>query len=216
MFSAQKKGEESYQRFQTDRLEKGEKFFDAIPRLNLKTFDNIKPRKFKSSINKEMMLKSDNKLFGHMLLVASARKLDMQNVMKYPLGPIPWALGNIDGSLKKANKAALARKLESLVAPADHLETPAACIIDGMSIIHRMKGDDLTFEDLAKQLLASVLRTAERSERIDMVFDVYQETSIKAIERTLRRSETGLRFTNIIPGHRIQQWQGLLSCGARK
>ena len=53
LLSAQKKGEELYQRFQTDRLEKGEKFFDAIPGLNLKTFDNIKPRKFKSSINKD-------------------------------------------------------------------------------------------------------------------------------------------------------------------
>ena len=118
--------------------------------------------------------------------------------------------------LKKINKATLARKLESFAPPADHLETPSACIIDGMSIIHKMKGDNSTFEEVALQLLASILRNAEGSERIDVVFDVYQETSIKAAERTLRGSESGLCFTNISSGHRIQQWRRLLSCGISK
>lgn len=214
--SAQKRGEEAYMKFEADRLEKGEKFFDAIPRMNLKTFDNVKPKKFKNSKNKEMMLKSDNKLFGHMVLVASSRKLNMEDVLKYPLGPIPWALANMEGSLKKTSKAALARKLEALAAPAEHLDTPSACIVDGMSMVQKMKGDNMTFEELANQLLASVLRQAGKSQRIDVVFDVYREMSIKAAERTSRGSETGIRVSNIIPGHRIQQWRRLLSCSASK
>ena len=59
------------------------------------------------------MLKSDNKLFGHMVLVALLRKLSMRDVLKHPLGPIPWSLANTDGTPKKTNKVALARKLES-------------------------------------------------------------------------------------------------------
>ena len=32
--SAQRKGEEAYQKFQDHRIEKGEKFYDKLPRLN--------------------------------------------------------------------------------------------------------------------------------------------------------------------------------------
>ena len=34
--------------------------------------------------------KDNEKLFGHMLLVESGRKLDMHDVMKYPGGPFSW------------------------------------------------------------------------------------------------------------------------------
>lgn len=130
----------------------------------------------------------------------------MKEVLKHPLGPIPWSLANVDGTLKKTNKAALARKLEAKAAPAHDMERPSACIIDGMSVVQKMKGDNLTFEELADQMLTSILRTGDGGERIDVVFDVYQELSIKGVERTMRGAETGIRFTNIIPGHKIQQW----------
>ncbi|KAG0727608.1 hypothetical protein GWK47_034280 [Chionoecetes opilio] len=202
-------------KFQESRLETGENFHERLPRLNLKTFDTTKSRKTKSS-SKEVILKSDNKLFRHMILVASSRKLSMKEVLKHPLGPIPWSLANTDGTPKKTNKAALARKLEAKAAPAEDIERPSACIIDGMSVVQKLKGDKLTFEELADHMLASALRIGIGSERIDVVFDVYQQLSIKGAERTSRGAETGIRFTNIIPGHKIQQWRRLLSCGASK
>ena len=82
--------------------------------------------------------------------------------------------------------------------------------------MQKMKGDNLTFEDLADEMRVSMLRTADRSEQIDVVFYIYQQMSIKAAERTMSGSETGIRFTNIIPGHKIQQLRRLLSCGASK
>ncbi len=96
------------------------------------------------------------------------------------------------------------------------MERPSACIIDGMSVVQKMKGDNLTFEELADQMLTSVLGTGDESEHIDVVFDVYQQLSIKGVERTMRGAETGIHFANIIPGHKIQQWRCLLSCGASK
>ena len=74
----------------------------------------------------------------------------------------------------------------------------------------------MTFEYLADQMLVLILITADRSAWIDVVFDVYQHMSIKEAERTMRGSETGIRFINIIPGHKIQQWRRLLSCEASK
>jgi len=36
---------------------------------------------------------------------------------------------------------------------------------------------------------------------IDVVFDVYKETSIKDAERVKRGADTGIQFKNIAPGH---------------
>ena len=44
-------------------------------------------------------------LFGHMVVVAQSREIDMKQVLSHPLGPIPWALANGDGSLRKTDKA---------------------------------------------------------------------------------------------------------------
>ena len=151
-----------------------------------------------------------------MILFASSRKLSMKEVLKHPLGPIPWSLANIDGVPKKINKAALARKLEAKASPADEMEYPSVCIIDGMSVMQKMNGDKLTFEELVEQVLFSVIWTSASSERIDVVFDVYWQLSIKGAERAMRGSETGICFTNIIPGHKILQWRCLLSCKASK
>ena len=147
-----------------------------------------------------------------MILVASSRKLSMKKVLKHSLGLMPWSLANTDGAPRKTNKAALARKLEAKASPADEMEYPNACIIDGMSFAQKMKGDKLTFEELAEQMLISVIQTSASSERIDVVFDVYRQLSIKGTERATRGSETGTCFTNTIPGHKILQWRRLLSC----
>ena len=40
------------------------------------------------------------------------QKATDESVFAHPLGPLPWALANGDGSLRKTNKAALARELE--------------------------------------------------------------------------------------------------------
>ena len=140
----------------------------------------------------------------------------MREVFEHPLGPLPWSLANYDGTLKKTNKAALARKLEENVAAAEHIPQESAHIIDGMSLVNKMNGENLTFEEFSFQLLYRVLQTAGNSKRVDVVFDVYTELSIKASERTLRGSDRGLHITNIMPGLKIKQWRHLLLCGESK
>ena len=145
LLTAQEKGNKAYLVFQEKRLDKQEvPFFDPLPKLNLKTFDN-KKKATRKATNKEIVLKSDRKLFGHMLLVASSRQLDMKDVFQHPLGPLPWTLANDDGSLKKTNKSALARKLEGNSSAAETIPQPSACIIDAMSLLHKMRGDTMTF-----------------------------------------------------------------------
>ena len=148
--------------------------------------------------------------------VLNRLQLDMKDVLQHPLGPLPWTLANDDGSLKKTNKSALARKLERNSSAAETIPQPSACIIDVMSLLHKMRGDNMTFEELSGQLLASVLRSSVGSTRVDLIFDVYKQISIKKAERALRGSDQGIRFTNIVAGHKIQQWRRLLLCGTSK
>ena len=53
-------------------------------------------------------------------------------------------------------------------------------------------------------------------ERIDAIFDVYRDVSIKSAERMQRGSGEGVVFANIMPGHRIKQWRHLLVCASSK
>ena len=61
-----------------------------------------------------------------------------------------------------------------------------------------------------------ILGMAGSCKRVDVVFDVYNSTSIKESERLARGSDDGIRFTSISAGHKIQNWRRLLSSGSSK
>ena len=65
------------------------------------------------------MLKAERNLFARLLVVTQTRDMDLQEVFKYSLGPLPWYLASADGSLCKTVKSKL---LESLVDFTDLLE----------------------------------------------------------------------------------------------
>ena len=157
-------------------------FFDRLPRLKLKNFDNLNKNVTKNVSNKEQVLRSDNRFFGQMLLVASSRKMNMKDVLQHPLGPLPWSLANCDGSMKKTNKAVLAIKLESMAAPAEMIPQSSACIIDVMSLIQKINGENLTFVEVSDHLLTTVLKLCGDCDRVDVVFDIYKQLSIKDAE----------------------------------
>ena len=219
LLEAKEKGERAYKEFRQDRLECDQtrkKFHDRLKKLKLKTFSDMQKTKKTRTTSKEVVLKADHKLFGHMVLVAGIRNLDMRQVLQHPLGPLPWALSNCDGTLKKTNKAALARDLEKRAAPAEDIPTPSACIIDGMSLVNKVSGEHRTFGELSECIFASALQAGRDSKRIDVVFDVYKENSIKTAERDKRGSDTGVLYKKVTAGQRIQQWKKLLRCSSSK
>ena len=99
--------------------------------------------------------------------------------------------------LRKTNKAALAMELEKQVLPAENIPMLSATIIDGMSLVQKMKGNDQTFSQLAELALIQILHEGARSERIDVVFDVYREDSIIKC----RESEQGVHHRNTVSKH---------------
>ncbi|KAJ8384450.1 hypothetical protein AAFF_G00204710 [Aldrovandia affinis] len=187
---------EAYEGFKRDRLEDEKpktQFHDKMTKKRLKMFSDIRKKPSASNPNK-VILQADRKLFAHMVLVAESRHLQMSDVLSHSLGPLPWALANGDGTLRKTNKAVLAKELEKQVLPAETIPGSSATIIDGMSLVQKMKGNDQTFSQRAASALTQILHEGARSQRIDVVFDVYQEDSIKNAERANRGCTTGIQF----------------------
>ena len=55
-----------------------------------------------------------------------------------------------------------------------------------MSLVQKVHGDNKTFAELSDAIFMSALRTGAESSRIDVVFDVYLDESIKNAERVNR------------------------------
>ncbi len=214
LMKAHSTGEKCYSKFRSERLEKDVptvKFHDILPANKLKTFSNLCKKKAVKSSGRMIILKADRTLFGRIIVMAQGRSLKMEDILSHPLGPLPWALSTSDGLLRKTNKASLATHLQKGMAVAEeHLEN-CASIVDGMNLVQRVKGDQATFGDIASSILLMALREGSQDRRIDIVFDTYQENSIKNSERSVRGEETGHQLHSITSAEIVRQWRPFLS-----
>ena len=88
------------------------KFHETLKISKLKTFYELNKKvKCKSKTANEIILKADRAHFWSLVIIAENRQLHMRDVLCHPLGPLPWALSTVDGSLRKTSKAALALEL---------------------------------------------------------------------------------------------------------
>ena len=136
----------------------------------------------------------------------------MRSVLAHLLGPLPWSLGNCDGTLKKTSKSTLAQQLKKNVSLAEAIPQPSTCIIDGMNLVQKVHGENKTFAEVSDAILMSVLHTGTESSRIDVVFD----ESVKNAERVNRGLDSGIVFSDIVAGHKVKQWRRLLSSSKSK
>ena len=84
---------------------------------------------------------------------------------------------------RKTNKAQLGRELEKLVQKTAEILRPSVYVIDGMALVQKFKvSDQMTFAQIADAALSRVLQEGGNSRRINVVFDVYNEISIKSAE----------------------------------
>ena len=125
-------------------------------------------------------------------------------------------LATAQGALRKTNNSALEKELQKNATPAESFNEHSACIIDGMALVQKLKGNQKTFEELANNALAYNIIEGGRSKRIDVVFDVYREDSIKNPERANRGAKKGMQFKNLAPGHKVQHWRKFLASSENK
>ena len=139
----------------------------------------------------------------------------MRVLFNYPLGSLPLALAEMDGTLKKTSKSVLLCKLEGMGQTVEAFPTDYVLIIDGMAAVPQFKVAALTYEKLAGQPLRYFVAQGKNTSRTDAVFDFYHQNSMKDVERN-RRSQGELAFNRILPNSEIKQWNLLLSSNTNK
>lgn len=97
----------------------------------------------------ECMVKADRDLFAGLLVVVQKSSMDLSEVFEYSLGPLPWFLASVDGSLGKTDKSKLLESLTKDVDPAEDVPPTSAIIVDDMAILQSLKPIPETFEELA-------------------------------------------------------------------
>ncbi|XP_020607467.1 uncharacterized protein LOC110046131 [Orbicella faveolata] len=176
---------------------------------NSMTFSDMNKKKQVQTKDRSITLKAHRSLFGRIIVIVQERSLQMDTILSHPLGPLPWALSTPDGLLRKTNKDSLASLLQKNVQFSEEVPVNSAAVTDGMSLVQRLKRDQLTFGDVAMNVLSMAMKEGVWCNRID-VFDTYKELAIKNSERQLRGEESGHQLVNISRTQIVRQWRNFL------
>ena len=185
---AHEKGETAYQTFVDERLTKKSKgILDPIHKMF------PKKKKEKSVIESAARDTSETLRW---IEIARSRGISAEILLKYELTSTSYYLTS-DGFLKKPEKAQLSRELENKFLEKEEVlnshpvsQATTAVIIDFMAYARKVYAKVLkwkTFEDYFVNLWRKFLKISENSMRIDIVFDLYEEKSLKHWERLRRK-----------------------------
>ena len=166
--------------------------------MRLKTFRDTAGKKTVTCQGRNVVLRADRNLFARLTVLAQNRQMDMREVLKHPLGPLPWALAAADGSLAKTSKAKLLHLMEGSAPSSDTVPlfslTSAAWLYDGMALLQSLSAANFQtpFQSIGTLILTTIPKKLQEPRgRADFVIDQYPEISIKIIERDQRATRSG-------------------------
>ena len=71
--------------------------------------------------------------------------MDLRQVLKYSLGPVPWSFATQDGQLAKTTKSILLHLLEKDVPPVEAVPCDVVWIVDAMALLQSLSHVPRTF-----------------------------------------------------------------------
>ena len=170
LLCADNTGKDKAMKFVRDRLvSETIPFHDTLPKLKLCTFkSSVKALKVNVK-DKEVIVKADCNFFARMLVIAQSRAMDLQHVLKFSIGPVPWSLATPDGQLRKTTKAVLLNLLEKGLQPLTAVPDDTVCMLDVTALLQSMPCSQRTFGELAEAVFAVVTSSFNRyGPRIDL------------------------------------------------
>ena len=215
VINAEKIGEDQRVKFITERLKKQEFFFDPIKKVKLKTMaDGNKRTKVRGKQGKLIEIKQHGNIAFQLLIKAQKlhKNINLAEVVKYQLTPVPSSLGSPDGYLAKTNKAKsmqyLTKDLKDCVAPPPQ---DTLVIVDGNAVFHSLTEIPESFQGICEKTYKMIPKTS------DVIFsmDSYYKESVKEQER--RRRGVGDVF--LVKGPNMKRpfdWKLFLSNGENK
>ena len=86
------------------------RFNDKLKKQKLKTFSALlKTKTLVKGKDTETVLRADQNLFARMIIIAESHNLQMQDVLKHPLGPLPASLACNNGFPARPIRHSLAK-----------------------------------------------------------------------------------------------------------
>ena len=108
LHTADQKGNDALTTYVEKRLQTSDvALFAPLPKAKLKTFQSLVKSKNNKVAKNDIIIKAKRGVFARMVFMAQHRRMNMQDVLKYPLGPLPWSIATPDGASAKTEKATL-------------------------------------------------------------------------------------------------------------
>jgi hypothetical protein len=181
LLTAEERGKKLVQHNAQQRLiDQSIKFFDPLKRNNPKTFSTLHKNISNNTLKQKKTVKADRKLIQRLFNASqSGRKVDMQNILKHELSPMPLSLSKLDGEMNSTAKAEMLDILtKNIVIPAvisqPDGDTKSCVLIDGHALIHAIgkPSNCCTFNDYADVFIQIVCsKFGDYVQRVDVVFD---------------------------------------------
>eukprot|EP00112_Aurelia_sp_Birch-Aquarium-sp1_P007906 Seg1863.1 transcript_id=Seg1863.1/GoldUCD/mRNA.D3Y31 product="hypothetical protein" protein_id=Seg1863.1/GoldUCD/D3Y31 len=181
-------GRKQFVGYVTERLhEKKISLSETITRNKLSIFSS--PKVQTKQQKRVASLKNDVALFSRLFIACQNRDGNIEEFFRHENQSSPPSLSQ-SNELRSGNKAELLKQLESMDDLISSCESPETevTVLDGAALINGLKPEsNTTFEDYAaKIVLPRLTKLSANALRIDVVFDVYLERSLKNSARVHR------------------------------
>ena len=222
MRGAEELGQSQYETFASEHLDQTtDKFYETIHRNNIKIFKSAPHKPQSKARGKISCLQADRELFSRLYISCQSHEGDLEDFFSHENQPWPPALADCN-QMRQTNKSELLAVLEK-VAPrlADTPNTDTK-IIDGAALVHLLDPKKSwqpivvkTYQHYAdKVFLPYLQRELQSCQRLDVVWDIYTDNSLKAYTRQCRGSGDALKVegTTSLPGN----WGNFLRVNSNK
>ncbi len=229
LLNASNDGQKQLNQFVQERLLSSDevKFRDPLHKNKPMTFASLyEPTKsLKTGKEKEKIIRADRLVLQRLLTAYEAgRSINLPEILKHELLPVPVALAEMNGNLRTGSTAILVQAITEGISCPSCLSSVdlqnATLIIDGQALVLTIGKPTglVTFGDLANTFVQAVLNAGAMFNRIDVVLDRYYEVSIKSATRT-RRSQGTRPIRRIIEHANVplpSNWSNFISLSENK
>lgn len=148
--------------------------------------------------------------------------MPLDRVLSFENAPVPLSLFHDDGTMTSTKKSDFLEKLENLVGP-ENIPRSAQdvdCVVfDGMAIVQMLQpptGSKPTYQQMAERFWTYIISACRPTSHVHVVFDRYEENSLKSQTRQKRGESASCAPVAIQPHMVIGDWKRVLTSSKSK
>ena len=209
-------GQKQYEKFVKDKgVTQKPSYNEPVTKNKLRLFSRkAKPNQSSAKLKLDS-LKDECQLFSRLFISCQSRKCDLQDFFRHENKKCPPSISQ-NGKLYCGVKSQLLEVLEQGTNKTHEQPNADTVIIDGAALINaKSPGAAKTFDDYAADVIVPHIETYTRKySRVDVVFDIYPQDSLKG--ETRQKRGTGIRRKVAGKSRPPKSWNNFLTCDENK